>query len=259
MCTHTDRRLSGRHSKKELSASQGGRPKGRLALKIPLGASLSSSVWGCHHFSAMRAQRYSQSHQGPQPLTWVYRKHSLPWAQLSAASGLFLGRRGLVVLKLWCASVTWQVSDGTDGWATPLVPHSVGLGWGLRVHVSNKLPWDADAASPGINPGRGRQSFQGRMAEMSQRMLKETQAECDERGQAWMSWPKRAQRVLGKAGQWFQKPQGEGGRGMQTKWQDHPTDRVQAHLGEECPQTAQKILTCFQICEYSWGLHNLYT
>lgn len=43
-------------------------------------------------------------HQGLQPLTWVYRKHSLPWALLSAASGLFLRRRGLVALKLWCAS-----------------------------------------------------------------------------------------------------------------------------------------------------------
>ena len=48
--------------------------------------------------------------------------------------------------------------------------------------------------------------------------------------------------MLGKAGQWFQKPPGEGGRQMQMKCRDHPTGRAQARQGEKCPRTAERVL-----------------
>ena len=56
---------------------------------------------------------------------------------------------------LVCVKVTWQADESTDGRATPMVPHSIGLGRGLGVHISNKSPTEADAASPDFNPGKG--------------------------------------------------------------------------------------------------------
>ena len=52
-------------------------------------------------------------------------------------------------------------------------------GVGLENLHSNKLPSDANVASPDTNPGKGKEAFQERTTEMIQRALKEIQAERD--------------------------------------------------------------------------------
>lgn len=60
------------------------------------------------------------------------------------------GYAATVLNQEWASEPPKRVCETTEGWGpTPTVYDSVGLGWDLRICISNKFLGDADAASPG--------------------------------------------------------------------------------------------------------------